>query len=65
MFCVSRETGYSERDCEYPEGARFGWDLLSTTEAETNEMCDRIDVGDDDGAEAVINRAEARLFHED
>lgn len=47
---------------EYPEGARFAWDMISMTEAETNEMCDHVDAGDDDAAEAVIARAEDRLF---
>lgn len=49
---------------EYPEGARFGWDLLEMTTAEIDEMCDRLNEGDEEGAEAVIARAEARLFHE-
>lgn len=49
---------------EYPEGARFGWDMIRMTQAETDEMCDAVEAGDDRGAEAVIERAEARLFHE-
>lgn len=49
---------------EYPEGARFGWDLLKITTAEIDEMCARLDEGDEEGAEAVIARAESRLFQE-
>lgn len=36
---------------EYPEGTRFGRDMLSMTESETDEMCDRTE-----------DRAEDRLF---
>jgi hypothetical protein len=53
----------NEADFEYPEGARFGWDMLSMTNAEIDEMCDAIDRGDDEGAEAAIAKAEERLFH--
>jgi hypothetical protein len=51
-------------DGEYPPEARFGWDMIEMSVAELNEMCDFVDVGLFDEAEAVVNRAEARLFKE-
>ena len=54
----------SGADNDYPEGSRFAWDLITLTHAEVNEMCDYIEAEDDKAAEAVINRAENRLFHD-
>lgn len=51
-------------DDEYPPEARFGWDMLEMTVAELEEMCDLVDAGLFDEAEAVVGRAEARLFKE-
>lgn len=51
-------------DGEYPPEARFGWDMLEMSPTELAEMCDLIDDGLFDAAEAVVNKAEARLFHE-
>lgn len=51
-------------DGEYPPEARFGWDMIEMTPAELEEMCDLADAGLFDEADAVVGRAEARLFNE-
>lgn len=53
----------NQRD-EYPPEGRFGWDFVlnEMTHAELDEMADCVEIGDEDGAEAVIARAERRVF---
>ena len=49
---------------EYPEEARFGWDMIELTAREIDALVDYADAGMFDEAEAVVDQAEQRLFHE-
>lgn len=53
-----------ESDNEYPEDARFGWDMIELTSAEADALCDYADAGMFDEAEAVVNQAEQRMLGE-
>jgi hypothetical protein len=47
---------------EYDPDGRFAWDMIELTERELNQLCDYADAGMFDEAEAVVDRAEDRLF---
>lgn len=51
---------------EYPPEGRFAWDLVmdAMTLPEVNALCDRVDEGDLNGAEAVLSGVEDRVFGE-
>lgn len=49
-------------DDEYDPEGRFAWDMISLTGSEIDALCDYADAGMFDEAEAVVDRAEARLF---
>jgi hypothetical protein len=44
--------------------ARFGWDMIRLTDTEMDPLVDHADAGMFDEAEAVVDEAEKRLFHE-
>lgn len=55
----------TEGPCEgCPDCYRIGWEDISLTPAEMDEMIERADAGDIEGASAVVDRAAARLFGE-
>lgn len=49
---------------EYDPDGRFAWDMIQMTERELDQLVDYADAGMFDEAEAVVNRAEVRLFGE-
>ena len=49
-------------DSEYPPEGRFAWDMIELTEAEMDQLVDYADAGMFDEAEAVVDRAEARML---
>lgn len=52
----------AQDDGEYPPEARFGWDMIHMTLQELDALCDYADAGLFDEAEAVVDRAEERMF---
>ena len=46
----------------YPEGARFGWDLIDLTDAEMVAIADYADAGMFGEAEAIVDAAENRMY---
>lgn len=47
---------------EYPEDARFAWDMIDLTDAECEELVAYADAGMIDEADAVADRAANRMF---
>ncbi|HWT00221.1 MAG TPA: hypothetical protein VN256_08235 [Pyrinomonadaceae bacterium] len=45
-------------------GIPYGWQDVRLTEEELDEMCDALDVDDEERAERVVEGAYARLFGE-
>lgn len=49
-------------DDEYDPDGRFAWDMIRMTDAELDQLVDHADAGEFDEAEAVVDRAEERMF---
>jgi hypothetical protein len=47
---------------EYPPEGRFGWDMIELTTSEIDALVDYADAGMFEEAEAVVDKAEARMF---
>jgi hypothetical protein len=44
------------------EGRAVGWEDVRLTEEEMDQMCDALELGDEETATAVVDRAYARLY---
>lgn len=46
------------------DGTAFGWELVTLTDEELDQLVEAADAGDIETADAVVERAYARLFGE-
>lgn len=51
-------------DDEYDPDGRFAWDMIRLTEAEIDALVAHAEAGESDEAEAVVDRAEDRMYGE-
>lgn len=49
-------------DDEYDPDGRFAWDMIRLTESEIDDLVAHADAGEFEEAEAVVDRAEARML---